>query len=357
MATAYRESANNSRMPPFASFGPRLRVRLNRYAAPMLTPRAFTLDTNYLDIPGTASAYLVFGPSAPVLIECGCAVAYDKLCAQLDEHGVRPSDLAGIFVTHIHLDHAGSAGHFAREGVPVFVHPRGARHLIDPTRLIAGSRAVHGPRYERWYGDPLPIAPELVFAIEHRATVACGGLRWTAIETLGHARHHHSWAVSAIDTSAPIETVFVGDVLGMISPRSSYMSIPVPPSDIDIPAWNMALTRLHALPIGIDAVLTHGGRMGLHAHLQAFMARMNEELPLLEELVEVAKSDPLAADARYRDFLLPRASVAGLEDNLAAMLLGKAFRGMNLAGITDAVANGRFVNRVEVRVGVDEARA
>jgi glyoxylase-like metal-dependent hydrolase (beta-lactamase superfamily II) len=320
----------------------------------MSAARIISLDTNYLGIPGTAGAFLVRSSTAAVLVECGCAVAFESLCAQLAQHGVRPADLAGLFVTHIHLDHAGSAGHFARAGVPVFVHPRGARHLIDPTRLIAGSRAVHGPRYERWYGDPLPIAPELVCAIEHGSTVECGGLRWTAIETLGHARHHHAWTVSATETGAPIEKVFVGDVLGMISPRSSYISIPVPPSDIDIPAWSVALTRLHGLPVGIDAVLTHGGQVRLHAHMQAFMARMNEELPLLEELVEIAKSDPLAADARYRDFLLPRANAAALDDTLAAMLLGKAFRAMNLAGITDAVVNGRFENRVEMRVDMDE---
>jgi glyoxylase-like metal-dependent hydrolase (beta-lactamase superfamily II) len=312
----------------------------------MSMPRAFTLDTYYLEIPSTASAYLIFGPSAPVLVECGCAVAYDNLCAQLDEHGVRPSELAGVFVTHIHLDHAGSAGHFAREGVPVFVHPRGARHLIDPARLIAGSRAVHGARYERHYGDPLPIAPDLVRAVDDGTTISCGGLRWSAIETLGHARHHHAWALACEGSEVAIDRVFVGDVLGMISPGSSHISIPVPPSDIDIPAWRTSLARLRALPMGINAVLTHGGSVPLHTHLAAFTARMNEELPLLAELVDTAKTDPLVADARYRDFLLPRAKAAGLSDALAALLLGKAFRAMNLAGIADSIAHGRFAKSV-----------
>ena len=303
-----------------------------------------SLDTGYLGIPGAASAFLMRGPEAPVLVECGCAVSYDALCAQLEEHGVRPLELAALFVTHIHLDHAGSAGHFAREGVPVHVHPRGARHLVDPARLIAGSRAVHGPRYERWYGDPLPIDAALVHAVEHGHTVMAGGLRFTAIETPGHARHHHAWLVGAGD-SGP-QSVFVGDVLGMVSPGSRYISIPVPPSDIDIAEWGVSLARLRALPAGLEAVLTHGGARPLGAHLEAFAARMNEELPLLAELVELAKSDPLAADARYRDFLLPRAAAAGLNDGLAAALLGKAFRSMNLAGISDAMSAGRFDARL-----------
>lgn len=302
------------------------------------------LDTGYLDIPGAASAFLVLGPEAPALVECGCAVAFDRLEAQLAAHGVRPRDLAALFVTHIHLDHAGAAGHFAHEGVPVFVHPRGARHLAEPSRLIAGSRAVHGARYDRWYGDPLPVAADRLHAVEHGGIVARAGLRFEAIETPGHARHHHAWLVGAPDEGP--EAVFVGDVLGMISPGSRYISIPVPPSDIDIPSWSTSIARLDALPAGIDAVLTHGGVRPLAPHLDAFLLRMNEELPLLAELVALAPVDPVAADSRYRDFLLPRAASAGLGEPLASALLGKAFRSMNLAGIADAIAAGRFAPSV-----------
>jgi glyoxylase-like metal-dependent hydrolase (beta-lactamase superfamily II) len=313
----------------------------------LFSPLSVTaLDTRYLGIPDTASAFVARGPAGHALVECGCAVAYEGLVEQLAALGLAPRDLSALFLTHIHLDHAGSAGHFAREGVPVFVHPRGVRHLAEPSRLIAGSRAVHGPRYERFYGDPLPIAPERLHAVEHGGVVEVAGLRFEAIETPGHARHHHAWALSHERSDAAMDRVFVGDVLGMISPGSSHISIPVPPSDIDIPAWRTSLARLGALPAQINAVLTHGGSVSLHTHLAAFTARMNEELPLLAELVDTAKADPLAADARYRDFLLPRAKAAGLSDALAALLLGKAFRAMNLAGIADSIAHGRFATSV-----------
>ena len=137
-----------------------------------------TLDTRYLGIAGTASAFVVQGDGGAVLVECGCAVAFDGLVGQLAALGLAPRDLAALFVTHIHLDHAGSAGHFAREGVPVFVHPRGVRHLAEPSRLIAGSRAVHGPRYDRFYGDPLPIAAGRLHAVEHGGVVEAAGLRF-----------------------------------------------------------------------------------------------------------------------------------------------------------------------------------
>lgn len=298
------------------------------------------LDTRYLGIPGTASAFVVRGEGGHVLVECGCAVAFEGLVAQLGAIGLGPGDLSALFVTHIHLDHAGSAGHFAREGVPVFVHPRGVRHLAEPSRLIAGSRAVHGPRYERFYGDPLPIAADRLHAVEHGGVVECAGLRFEALETPGHARHHHAWLAGR--AGARPEVVFTGDVLAMVSPGSSHISIPVPPSDIDIPAWQESVRRLRALRRDLRAVLTHGGERPLGAHLDAFAARMNEELPLLAELVELAKTDPTAADARYRDFLVPRARAAGVSEELIAALLGKAFRGMNLAGIAEAITADRF---------------
>lgn len=298
------------------------------------------LDTRYLGIPETALAFVIDAGAGSVLIECGCAVAYEGLCAQLAQHGIAPRDIRALFVTHIHLDHAGSAGHFAREGVPVYVHPRGVRHLADPARLIAGSRAVHGPRYDQFYGDPLPVPQSLLQSVEDQGIVEVAGLRFTAIETPGHARHHHAWLAGRV--GADDEMVFTGDVLGMISPRSTYISIPVPPSDIDVPAWSESVRRLRALPRDLRAVLTHGGERPLGAHIDAFVARMNEELPLLAELVEIAKSDAVEADARYRAFLTPRAREGEVSEELIGALLGKAFRGMNLAGIAEASAAGRF---------------
>jgi glyoxylase-like metal-dependent hydrolase (beta-lactamase superfamily II) len=297
------------------------------------------LDTFYLGIAETAFAFVVRGDDGAVLVECGCAVAFDALRGQLAAHGLAPRDLRALFVTHVHLDHAGAAGHFAREGVPVFVHPRGARHLVDPARLIAGSRAVHGARYERFYGDPLPIDPTRVRAVGDREVVELAGLRFEAIETPGHAKHHHAWVVGAERGVA--ECVFTGDVLGMISPRSNYISVPLPPSDIDVPAWLESIRRLRALPRDLRAVLTHGGERGLGQHIDRFAARLDEEVRLLKELVELAERDPLGADARYRDFLTPRARADGVSEELIAALIGKAFRGMNLAGIADAIRADR----------------
>lgn len=304
----------------------------------------------YLGTPQAALAFVVRGRDGAILVECGCAVAFASICAQLAQIGLKPSDLKALLVTHIHLDHAGSAGHFAALGVPVFVHPRGERHLVDPSRLIAGSRAVHGERYDTFFGDPLPIAPSMIHSVADRATIEVAGLHIEAIETLGHARHHHAWrvrdAASRVSCTEP-DLLFVGDVVGMVSPGSNYISIPVPPSDIDIPAWRTSMQRLRQLHRDTRAILTHGGERNLGTHLDAFVARMNEELPLLASLVERGRKDPSGADEAYRAFLMPRAQAAGVDQALREALLGLAFRSMNLAGIADAVARNSFAESVE----------
>ena len=306
------------------------------------------LDTNYLGVPNCTSSFVVRGRDGVVLVECGCAVAYDTICAQLFAMGIAPRTLAGLVVTHIHLDHAGSAGHFAREGVPVYVHPRGARHLIEPARLIAGSRAVHGARYDAYFGDPLPIDPSLVRAIEDNETIALAGLSFRAIETLGHARHHHAWIVGRV--GEPPDVVFTGDVLGMILPDSEFISIPVPPSDIDIPAWQASMRRLRAEAPSLRAFLTHGPEQTLGAHLDRFALRMNEELPFLAALVQAVERGELStvhASQHYWEFLLPRAQQGGVSASLCQALLGESFRAMNLAGIKEALARGLFYPSVE----------
>ena len=307
-----------------------------------------TLDTNYLGIRATANAFLIDAPDGAVLCECGCAVSFDLLCTQLAQRGLKPRDLRALFVTHIHLDHAGSAGHFAREGVQVFVHPRGARHLMEPSRLIAGSRAVHGALYDQFYGDPIAIDAKLLHAVEHDALIEVAGLRVRAIETQGHARHHHAWTMRHAEHEGDdAELLFVGDVLGMISPGSSHISIPVPPSDIDIPAWRESIARLRTLPRNTRAILTHGGERELGPHLDRFTARMNEELPLLATLVEVARTDAREADARYQAFLEARARAEGVSEALIASLLGRTFRSMNLDGIRHSINAGLFESSVE----------
>ncbi|MBV9252932.1 MAG: MBL fold metallo-hydrolase, partial [Actinobacteria bacterium] len=105
------------------------------------------------------AGYLVEGP-APVLVETGSQSSVPALLAALDDLGVSPNDLAGVAVTHIHLDHAGGVGDVARAfpNATVYVHEKGARHLVDPSRLVDSAARVYGDLLDSLYGrlDPTP---------------------------------------------------------------------------------------------------------------------------------------------------------------------------------------------------------
>src|SRR5205814_5874180 len=107
------------------------------------------------------AGYLVEGPE-PVLVETGSQSSVPQLLAALDSLGVGPNDLAGIAVTHIHLDHAGGVGDVARAfpNATIYVHEKGARHLADPTRLVESASRVYGHLLDDLYGrlEPTPAA-------------------------------------------------------------------------------------------------------------------------------------------------------------------------------------------------------
>src|SRR6516165_11172644 len=109
------------------------------------------------------AGYLIEGP-APVLVETGSQSSVPALLAALQEHGVAPTDLSGVAVTHIHLDHAGGVGDVAAAfpNATIYVHEKGARHLIDPERLVASAAMVYGDLLDSLYGRLSPTPAERV---------------------------------------------------------------------------------------------------------------------------------------------------------------------------------------------------
>ncbi len=171
-------------------------MRPGEPAAETPPPPSFeAIDVGYQALPGAANAFLLRSGGAAILVESGPQACLPTLERGLRERGVDPASISHLFVTHIHLDHAGAAGAFAARGATIHVHPLGAPHLVDPAKLIASSRRVHGDAYERFYGDPIPAPAARVHATAHGERVVVGDLAFQAIETPGHAKHHHAWLV------------------------------------------------------------------------------------------------------------------------------------------------------------------
>ncbi len=183
------------------------------------------------------AGYLIEG-AAPVLVETGSQSSVPVLLAQLEQLGVGASDLAGVVVTHIHLDHAGGVGDVARAfpEATVYVHPKGARHLADPTRLIDSAARVYGPLLDSLYGRLDPTPTERIRILEDGDAVPVSSNRsLVAVDSPGHAKHH----VGLHDTLSGV--LFAGDAVGVKLPDAGVLRPSTPPPDFDL---DSALTSL-----------------------------------------------------------------------------------------------------------------
>jgi len=147
--------------------------------APLAQPLGngvYLIDTLYLR-PGLAASHLVVDEGHAAFVDTGAAPAAPRLLAALDELGIAREQVDYLFLTHVHLDHAGGAGQMmqALPNARAVLHPRGAPHLIDPTRLIAGSIEVYGEAlYRQLYGELIPIPAERVLVVEDRQRLKLG---------------------------------------------------------------------------------------------------------------------------------------------------------------------------------------
>src|SRR3989440_10965106 len=175
--------------------------------ASRIGPGVVELDTLLGGWERVTAGYLIEGPS-PVLVETGSQTSVPALLAGLEAHGVGGDDLAGVAVTHIHLDHAGGAGDVARAfpNATVYVHEKGARHLADPTRLVKSAAMVYGDLLDTLYGRLDPTPPERLHVLADGEEIDLGdGRTLTTVDSPGHAKHH----LSLHDSQSGI--LFVGD--------------------------------------------------------------------------------------------------------------------------------------------------
>ena len=228
------------------------------------------IDTFDLEFQGTRhviAAFLVHGPKGPVLVETGPGTTLPTLVARLERQGLRPADVRDVLVTHIHLDHAGAAGWWARQGARVHVHPAGAPHLIDPAKLLASATRIYGDLMEKYWGEVLPAPADRIVVVEDGETFEVGGLEFTAIDTPGHARHHHVFQLG--------DVAFAGDAAGILPPNNSWIDLLAPPPEFDLVAWKGSLDRLRGL----------GLRTLYRTHFDA-TSDVEAELARFEELLE-----------------------------------------------------------------------
>jgi glyoxylase-like metal-dependent hydrolase (beta-lactamase superfamily II) len=195
------------------------------------------LDLHF-QVEGTVGAFLLRSREGPVLVETGPESLVGHLEAALQAHGFALADVRHVFLTHIHLDHAGAAWRLARHGARIYVHPRGAAHLVDPGRLLGSAQRIYGEAMERLWGRLEPIPADQITPLENGETVRLGGLALQAIHTPGHAVHHITYRLE--------DGLFTGDVGGIRIGKGPAIP-PFPPPDIDLEAWQNSISRMRAV--------------------------------------------------------------------------------------------------------------
>ncbi len=198
------------------------------------------LDLEYLGKAEVIAASLIDTANGPVLVDAGPSVSLPTLRLRLAEAGIKVTDLSALLLTHIHLDHAGSAGTLVRENprLAVYVHQRGARHLIDPSRLLESATRLYGEDMRWRWGEFLPVPADRVHPLVGGERLNLGARSLEVAYTPGHASHHISFL--DLDTG----TAFVGDAGGNRYSNRPFVSPVTPPPDVDLEGWNQSIDRI-----------------------------------------------------------------------------------------------------------------
>jgi glyoxylase-like metal-dependent hydrolase (beta-lactamase superfamily II) len=254
----------------------------------------YLIDTLYLR-PGLAASHLVVDDGRAAFVDTGASPAAPRLLAALDELGLARDQVDYLFLTHVHLDHAGGAGQLmqALPNAKAVLHPRGAPHLIDPTKLIAGSIQVYGEAlYRQLYGELVPIPAERVLVVEDRQRLMLGRRSFEFIDAPGHARHHH----------CPIDLdhreVYSGDNFGIC-----YRELDTARGPFMLPTTTPVQFDPDALHATIDRLLSYRPQRIFQTHFGPVtdLDRLARDLhAALDELVRIARLHASAPDRTER---------------------------------------------------------
>jgi glyoxylase-like metal-dependent hydrolase (beta-lactamase superfamily II) len=250
-------------------------------------------DTGYLR-PILAAVHMIVENGRVAFIDTGTNATLPNALTALKKIEADVTDVDYVILTHIHLDHAGGAGAMMRTfpNAKLVVHPRGVRHMADPSKLVAGVSAVYGPQFvQRMYGEIIPVAAERIIEATDGRVITLAGRRLTCLDTPGHARHHNC----IVDEQTG--GIFTGDIFGL-----SYRELDVDgrqfvfptttPSQFDPDAMRESIRRLQALsPPAM--YLTHYGQ------LRDVVQRGHDLRRRLDAVVELAIAERTPGDTRH----------------------------------------------------------
>jgi glyoxylase-like metal-dependent hydrolase (beta-lactamase superfamily II) len=291
-------------------------------------PGIRVIDTKMGGRDGLTSGYFVVAQQ-PALVETGPTRSLDPVASALEDLGVGPEDLAHIVVTHVHLDHAGGVGAYALRfpRATIWVHERGAAHVVDPSKLVASATRVFGQAHmDRVFGPMDPVPVDRVRSVADGEVIDLGDRRLELIHAPGHAKHH----MFVVD--AQTGALWSGDGLGLYLPDVGVLRPGTPPPDFDLERA-VASVRAAARRSPPAILFSHFGPVrDVERICELAVERMNAWASIVrdamretEDLGEVARrlrqrtlseleavEDPGAAEERYDALTTYEVNAAGL---------------------------------------------
>lgn len=242
-----------------------------------------TIDTGFIR-PGFTASHLIVEDGEAAFVDVGPASTLPVLLNELGQKQISRKNVTYVIVTHVHLDHAGGAGKLLQElpNAELVVHPKGARHLIDPERLIKGAAAVYGEEaMHTLFGDILPVPRERVLEPEDGCCLQLGKRQLLIRHTPGHARHHYC----VVDERS--QGIFTGDTFGI-----SYRECDTEQGSFIFPATAPTQFEPDKLHASIDLLMTYRPTCMYLAHFGRVIdvSRLAENLhQWIDQLVELAQ--------------------------------------------------------------------
>jgi glyoxylase-like metal-dependent hydrolase (beta-lactamase superfamily II) len=219
-----------------------------------------------------------------VLFDTGPESTFDNIVTGLRKIGASANDIKHVFLSHIHFDHAGAAWRFAELGAMIYVHPRGAQHLIDPTKLIASATRIYGDNMQRLWGRIVPLPEERVRILEDNNVVQVAPFEIRAIATPGHASHHHVYHWE--------DNLFGGDIAGVRLGNGPPIPPFVPP-ELHIESWHESIGKIRKLN-PTNLYLPHFGLVkdSVATHLTALDGRVTRWSEWFHQRISAGVQEP-----------------------------------------------------------------
>ena len=256
-----------------------------------------TIDLNFLGTEQVIASFLLTGDDSAALVETGPTTCLENLKDGLRGNGVSPEDVRQVFLTHIHLDHAGASGHLAGllPNATFYVHEAGYAHLADPSKLVKSATRIYGGRMEELWGEARPVPEDRLVVVGDGEEVGAADGVLVAHDTPGHAYHHLAYLEPGSGT------LFAGDVAGVRLPGQSYVRPPTPPPEIDVDAWTRSIERIRRVEPAVLRPTHFGSYDDVDRHLSELEQRLQDWLLFVEgQVAEGAGREEIVEELRAK---------------------------------------------------------